>query len=79
MIVFLNILMKIWVIPDKDLAQLRDSALQVLKDQSSMALCSHWAMISAAYPFWHNVAIQVGRLLNLQDQVTQQQIRLSGS
>jgi hypothetical protein len=31
-------------------------------------------MISAAYPFWHNAAIQVGRLLNLQDQVTQQQI-----
>lgn len=69
-----NILMKIWVTPDKDLAQLRDSALQALKDNPSMALCSHWAMISAAYPFWQNVAIQVGRLLNLQDQVTQQQI-----
>ena len=34
----------------------------------------HWAMISAAYPFWFNVARQVGRLLNLQDQITSQQI-----
>ena len=31
-------------------------------------------MISAAYPFWFNVALQVGRLLNLQDQITQKQI-----
>ncbi len=69
-----NILMNIWVTPEENLVQLRDSALQALKDYASVALCSHWAMISAAYPFWHNVAIQAGRLLNLQDQVTQQQI-----
>ena len=31
-------------------------------------------LISAAYPFWFNVARQVGRLLNLQDQITKQQI-----
>ena len=34
----------------------------------------HWAMISAAYPFWAGVAKQTGRLLNLQDQVTKKQI-----
>lgn len=69
-----NMLMKIWVTPDEDLVQLSHSALQVVKEHPPMALCSHWAMISAAYPFWRNVAIQVGRLLNLQNQVTQQQI-----
>jgi hypothetical protein len=31
-------------------------------------------MISAAYPFWFNVARQTGRLLSLQEQVTQAQI-----
>jgi len=31
---------------------------------------------SAAYPFWYRVATQVGRLLNLQDSITQNQIRL---
>jgi hypothetical protein len=34
----------------------------------------HWAIISASYPFWLNVAKQVGRLLNLQDQITQAQV-----
>jgi len=31
-------------------------------------------MISAVYPFWFNVARQTGRLLSLQNQVTQAQI-----
>jgi len=39
-----------------------------------MALAIHWGMISAVYPFWFNVARQTGRLLALQDQVTQTQI-----
>ena len=39
-----------------------------------MALAVHWGMISAVYPFWFNVARQTGRLLALQDQVTQTQI-----
>ena len=39
-----------------------------------MDLAVHWGMISAVYPFWLNVARQTGRLLALQDQVTQTQI-----
>ena len=31
-------------------------------------------MISASYPFWLNVAKQIGRLFNLQDQITQIQV-----
>jgi len=69
-----NNLMKIWVTPDSELVPFRDVALAHLRRHPSMALPVHWAMISAVYPFWFNVAGQIGRLLNLQDQVTQQQI-----
>jgi hypothetical protein len=67
-------LMKVWVSPDPELIYFRDSALIVLSKHPSQALAIHWAMISAAYPFWFNTALQIGRLLNLQDQVTQHQI-----
>lgn len=67
-------LMKIWVSPDPELLAFRDASLTFLREHPSMALAVHWGMISAAYPFWFNVARQTGRLLALQDQVTQTQI-----
>lgn len=67
-------LMKIWVSPDPELIPVRDTSLQLLQEIPSMALAIHWEMISAVYPFWFNVARQTGRLLALQDQVTQVQI-----
>ncbi|MDY0386098.1 MAG: hypothetical protein RBT65_03010 [Methanolobus sp.] len=67
-------LMKVWVSPDPELIDLRDSALVQLRKHPSQAFAIHWAMISAAYPFWFNVALQIGRLLNLQDQITHHQI-----
>ncbi|MDY6850063.1 MAG: hypothetical protein AB7F20_11755 [Geoalkalibacter sp.] len=69
-----NILMKIWVTPDSELVPFRDASLAILRDNPSMSLPIHWGMISAVYPFWFNVARQTGRLLSLQDQVTQMQI-----
>ncbi len=69
-----NMLMKIWVTPELELVMYRDDALKYLDKQPSMSFAVHWAMISAAYPFWFNVARQTGRLLNLQGQVTQLQI-----
>ena len=69
-----NNLMKIWVSPDSELITFRDAALAFLRENPSMALAVHWGMISAVYPFWFNVARQTGRLLALQDQVTQTQI-----
>lgn len=69
-----NNLMRIWVAPDPDLIAFRNAALSMLRDHPLRAPQLHWAMISAAYPFWFNVARQTGRLLNLQDQVTRQQI-----
>jgi len=67
-------LMKTWVSPDPELIDFRDAALIMLSKHPSQALAIHWAMISAAYPFWFNTALQIGRLLNLQDQITQHQI-----
>lgn len=69
-----NNLMKIWVSPGPELIPFRNASLTFLRENPSMGLAVHWGMISAAYPFWFNVARQTGRLLALQDQVTQTQI-----
>ena len=69
-----NNLMKIWVSPDPELVPFRDASLAFLREHPSMSLAVHWGMISAVYPFWFNVARQTGRLLALQEQVTQTQI-----
>lgn len=69
-----NNLMKIWSSPEPELITFRDASLACLRDNPSMAMSLHWGMVSAVYPFWYNVARQTGRLLALQDQVTQAQI-----
>jgi len=67
-------LMRIWAAPDPELIRFRDASLAVLRENPSAALAVQWGMISAAYPFWFNVARHTGRLLALQDQVTLAQI-----
>ncbi|MEZ4677310.1 MAG: hypothetical protein R2932_24140 [Caldilineaceae bacterium] len=67
-------LMRIWVTPDPELVPLRDAALASIRTDPAVSMAAYWAMISAAYPFWFNVARQTGRLLNLQNQVTHAQI-----
>ncbi|MDA3917246.1 MAG: hypothetical protein PF690_09760 [Deltaproteobacteria bacterium] len=74
-IIAISILMQTWCNPDKDTKPFRDAALNYAKKNSDKTrLPLHWAMISAAYPFWAGVAKQIGRLLNLQDQITKKQI-----
>lgn len=64
-----------WFSPDRELIPFRDSALSFARSSPSEHwLPIHWAVISASYPFWFNVAKQVGRLFNLQDQITQPQV-----
>lgn len=64
-----------WFAPSNELLMFRDRALSLAKNVSPPNwLPLHWAMITASYPFWFEVAKQVGRLLNLQDQITQAQI-----
>ena len=68
-------LLAAWFSPEERLAEFRNDALDLARIMPVRGwLPLHWAVISAAYPFWFNVAKQTGRLLNLQDQVTQSQI-----
>lgn len=71
-----NVLIKTWIAPEKEITPLRDVAHTLLNSSSCSRLAIHWALLCAAYPFWFNVASRIGRLLNLQDQVTQSQIVL---
>lgn len=64
-----------WFAPDKELIPFRDRALKLIQNENAQNwLAYHWAVISASYPFWFNVAKQTGRLFNLQDQITQAQV-----
>lgn len=67
-------LMNMWVVPIPELDSFRDTALSLIQQNPSYNLPVQWAMISAVYPFWFNVAQQTGRLLALQDQLTHSQI-----
>lgn len=68
-------LLAAWFSPDDELKGFRNAALNLARSMSGTDwLPLHWAMLSATYPFWFNVAKQVGRLLNLQDQITRMQI-----
>jgi hypothetical protein len=67
-------LMRTWVTPDSELVPFRDACVRLIQDTPSTSFVVHWAIISAAYPFWWHAAIQTGRLLALQDRVTQRQI-----
>ena len=68
-------LLAAWFAPDNEVVTFRDHALHLARDLKPVDwLPLHWAVISASYPFWFNVARQAGRLLSLQDQITQAQI-----
>lgn len=69
-----NALIKSWIDPDQDLIPLRNTAGQLLQEYPNARFAIHWSLLSAAYPFWFSVASAVGRLLNLQGQVTQLQV-----
>lgn len=69
-----NNLMRIWISPGLELIPFRDDSLEFLRENPSKSLAIHWGMISSVYPFWFNVARQTGRLLSLQNQVSQNQI-----
>lgn len=69
-----NNLMNIWFPEEQGLFQLSDALATMAGEKDTSPVALHWAMTSAVYPFWHNVAKQAGRLLSLQDQVTQSQI-----
>ena len=66
----ITILLKVWVMVPDELEALRLEGLEFLKRIPSRDhAVVHWGMMMAAYPFWFNVAMQVGRLLKLQGTV----------
>lgn len=69
-----GILINTWVNCVDEIKLLRNNLLTYVPQGSVHELAAHWAMISAAYPFWFNVAKQTGRILALQEQVTMKQI-----
>jgi len=63
----ISILLKIWLTVPNDLDALHVEGLELLKHiPRSDHLAIHWGMVTAVYPFWSGVAMQVGRLLRLQ-------------
>ena len=68
-------MLSVWHNPVDDLRNFRDSLLKQSKRISQgQWITIHWSIMIANYPFWYNMATQVGRILNLQDAVTSQQV-----
>ena len=72
----ITILMKVWLAVPTELESLYAGGIELLKriprrDQIAV----HWGMVMTVYPFWSNVATQVGRLLRLQSSATASQIQ----
>ena len=64
-----------WFAPEEELRAFRDDALQLARNAPPEGwLPLHWAVLSAAYPFWFHTAKVCGRLFKLQDRITQRQI-----
>jgi len=71
-----NALIKSWIDPAPELTSLRNVAFNLLQENIVNRTAVHWCLLGAAYPFWFEVAAKIGRLLNLQEQVTQAQVVL---
>ncbi len=72
----ITILTKTWALVPKELETLNRDALELLTispRQSHLSL--HWGMLLAVYPFWAGVALQVGRLINLQGTAVAAQVQ----
>lgn len=70
-----TVLMRIWALVPKEHQQLRDEAHDLLLSiPSKQRLWLHWGMTQLAYPLFRDTAETLGRLFNLQDQVTSAQV-----
>jgi hypothetical protein len=71
----LTVLSRVWLTVPAAAEALRDSALPVvLRASAEERLAVHWAMIAAAYPFFVDVAANVGKSLRLQGEVSLSQL-----
>lgn len=68
-------ILAVWFDPAKELLDFRNHLLDIAqKLPQNDWLPLHWAIMIANYPFWYNVAIKAGRLLALQEKITQKQV-----
>lgn len=71
----LTVLGRVWLSPPAEAVSLRDSALKYVAQASAEErLAIHWAMLSASYPFFVDVAGLVGKSLNLNGDVALAQL-----
>jgi hypothetical protein len=71
-----GIVLRIWSGVPKELLSLRDRAVAMLPHISGQErIWLHWGMTALAYPFFHDTAEVVGRLLALQDDFTTAQVQ----
>jgi hypothetical protein len=71
-----TILLKTWLTVPIELQSFRSDGLELLKSFSQGdRIAVHWGMVMAVYPFWSDVAVQVGRLLRLQDCASAAQVQ----
>ncbi|MFH1006467.1 MAG: hypothetical protein V1800_03045 [Candidatus Latescibacterota bacterium] len=72
----ITILIKVWIRAPRELESFRVDGLELLKQVPRCEQAAvHWGMLMAVYPFWSDVATQVGRILRLQGLVTASQIQ----
>ena len=71
-----TVLAHIWLTVSEDLVPLRDEGLILLRKlRRSERIALHWGMCMATYPFFSEVAGQIGRLNSLQGEFTLDQVR----
>ena len=71
----LTVLTRVWLTPHVAAAALRDSAFKHIAHASAdERLAIHWAMLSAAYPFFVDVAGLIGKSLSLNGEVVLSQL-----
>jgi hypothetical protein len=68
-----SVLMNTWAAPKKNLLPYRNKWLRYA-EKHPVYQTGHWAMISAAYPFWFNICHVFGSLFKLQDKIKKSQV-----
>jgi len=70
-----SILMRIWVIQDDGLRDLRKDAYALYPHaKKNEKLLLHWGLSAATYPFFHQVAEHTGRLLTITQEIRPRQV-----
>jgi hypothetical protein len=71
----LTVLSRIWVIVPEQAKPLREAALRCIASATGeQRVAIHWAMVTATYPFFRDVAASVGKLLALHGEANLSQV-----